>query len=110
MDVRCDRQWQSRGLTPLRLHVARHACVSCLRAAGVPLKVRSAILGHAPTSSVSMTEDHYAHLVHGDLEEAKTALAAYLRMSGNGSESDTPDTFSDTRGAKPPMRPGFTPP
>ena len=48
-----------------------------------------------------MTEDHYTHLVPGDLEEAKTALPAYLRMSGNGSESDTPDTFSDTRGANP---------
>jgi len=46
------------------------------RADGVPLKVRSAILGHALTSSLSMTEDHHAHLVPGDLEEAKTALAA----------------------------------
>ena len=67
----------------------------------MPLKVRSANRGHARTSSLSMTEDHYTHLVPGDLEEAKTALPAYLRMSGNGSESDTPDTFSDTRGANP---------
>jgi hypothetical protein len=78
---------RAHGLTPLRLHVARHACASYLRAAGVPLKVRSAILGHASTSSLSMTEDRYTHLMPGDLDAAKLALAAYLRASRNGSET-----------------------
>jgi integrase len=105
--TRCDRRWTELGLSPLRLHVARHACASYLRAAGVPLKVRSAILGHASTSALSMTEDRYTHLMPGDLEAAKDALAAYLRTSRNGSGNDTPDTHTDTRDAKSPMESGI---
>jgi hypothetical protein len=44
---RCDRRWEDQGPPPLRGHVARHACARYFGAAGVPLKVRSAILGHA---------------------------------------------------------------
>jgi integrase len=106
--TRCDPRWRERGLPPLRLHVARHACASYLRAAGVPLKVRSAILGHASTSSLSMTEDRYTHLMPGDLEQAKEALAAYLRASRNGSENDTPDTHTDTRDDESPMESDIT--
>jgi integrase len=97
--TRCDNVWNADGLTPLRLHVARHACASYLHAAGVSLKVRSAILGHASTSSLSMTEDRYTHLLPGDVEAAKTALARYLRGDGNDNSNDIPDTRSDTRAA-----------
>jgi integrase len=107
--TRCDPRWRERGLPPLRLHVARHACASYLRAAGVPLEVRSAILGHASTSSLSITEDRYTHLMPGDLDDAKNALAAYLGASRNGSENDTPDTHTDTRDAKSPMESDITP-
>lgn len=83
--VRCDKVWEDAGLTPLRLHVARHACSSYLRAAGVDLKVRTAIMGHASTSSLSMTEDRYTHLMADDLDRAKRALAAYLATGTEGS-------------------------
>ena len=63
------------------------------------LKVRSAILGHASTSSLSMTEDRYTHLMPGDVEAAKTALARYLRGAENDNSNDIPDTRSDTRAA-----------
>jgi hypothetical protein len=39
-----------------------------------------------------MTEDRYTHLMPGDLEQTKDALATYLRTSRNGSENETPDT------------------
>jgi integrase len=107
--TRCDRRWEKLAMPPLRLHVARHACASYLRAAGVPLKVRSAILGHASTSSLSMTEDRYTHLMPGDLEAAKDALAAYLRTCRNGSENDTPDTRTDTRDDQSPAESGIAP-
>ncbi len=80
------------GLIPLRPHVARQACASYLPAAGVPLKVRSAMLGHASTSSLSMTEDRYTHLLPGDVARAKEALAAYLAPQRKSGENDTPDT------------------
>jgi hypothetical protein len=51
-----------------------------LRAAGVPLKVRSAILGHASTSSLSVTEDRYTHLMPGDLDATMQALATYASL------------------------------
>jgi site-specific recombinase XerD len=85
-------------MTPLRLHVARHACASYLHAAGVPLKVRSAILGHASTSSLAMTEDRYTHRMPGDVDAAKRALADYLARDESDSSNDIPDTRSDTRG------------
>jgi len=84
--TRCNKVWSDAGLTPLRLHVARHACASYLRAAGVDLKVRSAILGHASTSSLSMTEDRYTHLMPDDIGKAKQALAAYLATGTEGAE------------------------
>jgi hypothetical protein len=77
--------------------------------AGVPLKVRSAIPGHASTSSPAMTEDRYTHVMPGDLEAAKDALATYLRTSRNGSENDTPDTRTDTRDPQSSMEPDITP-
>jgi integrase len=95
--TRCDAVWEEHGLTSLRLHVARHACASYLHAAGVPLKVRSAILGHASTSSLSMTEDRYTHLMPGDVEAAKTPLARYLGGNESDNLNDIPDTHSDTR-------------
>jgi hypothetical protein len=48
-----------------------------------------------------MTEDRYTHLMPGDLEQARDALAAYLRTSRNGSESDMPDTHTDARDQAP---------
>jgi uncharacterized protein YceH (UPF0502 family) len=74
------------------------AATSAARARERAAEGRSAILRHASTSSLSMTEDRYTHLLAGDLDQAKTALAAYLRAFGSGSENDTPDTRLDTRG------------
>ena len=62
--TRCDAVWNAHGLTPLRV---RHACASDLHAAGVSLKVRSAILGHSSSSSSSMTEDRYTHRMPDDV-------------------------------------------
>ena len=84
--VRCDRRWAEDGLDPLRLHEARHAASSYLRRAGLDLKLRSVLMGHASTSSLSMTEDRYTHLMPDEVSDAKRALAAYLGKAGQARE------------------------
>jgi hypothetical protein len=101
--TRCDELWRDAGLTPLRLHVARHTCASYLRAAEVDLKVRSAILGHASTSSLSMTEDRCTHLMPDDVEKAKQALADYLATGTEGRDSAVRFTPRITPGPQCPM-------
>ena len=49
------------------LHLLRHSHTSHLLASGVPLPAVSARLGH---SSVRTTQEIYAHMIHGQDEEA----------------------------------------
>jgi len=79
--TRCDERWKAAGLTPIRLHEARHTAASYLRAAGLDLKVRATLMGHASTATTargSITDDRYTHLLPGDLEGAGQALASFL--------------------------------
>ena len=48
------------GVKPITLHGLRHTCATLLIAAGVPVNVVSARLGHAKTS---ITSDIYAHVL-----------------------------------------------
>jgi integrase len=84
--ARCDTRWAERGLEPLRLHEARHAASSYLRRAGLDLKLRSVLMGHASASSRSMTEDRYTHLMPDEVADAKRALGAYLGTTGQARE------------------------
>lgn len=63
----------------LRLHDLRHTNASALLAAGVPVKVVSARLGHA---KVSMTLDVYAHLLPAMDEQAVDAVTDFLGETG----------------------------
>jgi len=79
--TRCDERWKAARLTPIRLHEARHTAASYLRAAGLDLKVRATLMGHASTATTargSITDDRYTHLLPGDLEGAGQALASFL--------------------------------
>jgi hypothetical protein len=54
-----------------------------MRAAGIDLKTRSVLMGHATTASTdggrgSITDDRYTHLLRGDIEKAGERLASYL--------------------------------
>jgi integrase len=70
-------------LTHIRLHEARHTASSWLRAAGIDLKTRSVLMGHASTATTdkghgSITDDRYTHLLPGEVEKAGKRFAAYL--------------------------------
>jgi integrase len=60
------------GLPAIRLHDVRHAYVSALLAAGVPLKVVSQRVGHA---SPMITMTIYQHVLPGDDRAAADAGA-----------------------------------
>jgi hypothetical protein len=54
-----------------------------LRAAGIDLKTRSVLMGHASTATTdkghgSITDDRYTHLLPGEAERAGKRFAAYL--------------------------------
>jgi hypothetical protein len=54
-----------------------------MRAAGIDLKTRSVLMGHATTASTdggrgSITDDRYTHLLPGEVEKAGQHLEAYL--------------------------------
>jgi len=55
----------------LHLHDLRHTFTQRLLTRGVPIYKVSKILGH---SSVVVTEKHYGHLAHGELEEGATVI------------------------------------
>lgn len=65
-------------LPPIRLYDLRHTHASLLLAAGVPVNVVSARLGHA---SAKMTLDIYAHVLSGQQEDAVAKLQVYLAGS-----------------------------
>lgn len=70
--------WEAVGLRPIGLHEARHSTASMLRAAGLDLKICSAILGHA---DISTTANVYQHLSPADLAAAGAQFEAYLKAS-----------------------------
>lgn len=80
---RADRAWQAKNFAPIRLHECRHTAASWMRGAGIDLKARSVLMGHASTASAnkgygSITEDRYTHLLPGDIQKAGKRLSAYL--------------------------------
>ncbi|MGY0231149.1 tyrosine-type recombinase/integrase [Longispora urticae] len=66
------------GLPPVRLHDLRHGAASLAAAAGVPLKVIQADLGH---SSIVTTADTYITVLTESFIEAAAATAAYVLAS-----------------------------
>jgi hypothetical protein len=55
-----------------------------MRAAGIDLKARSVLMGHASTASTdrgpgSITDDRYTHLLPGEIEQAGERLGSYVR-------------------------------
>lgn len=58
-----------------RIHDMRHTCASWMIAAGVPLAVIQAHLGH---ESITTTVDRYGHLDRKDADAAAAAMAAAL--------------------------------
>lgn len=90
--ARVDRAWRAANVNPIRLHEARHTASSWMRAAGIDLKVRSTLMGHATIASTdggrgSITEDRYTHLLPGDIEAAGRALAIYLQAHSTAARS-----------------------
>jgi integrase len=60
------------------LHSLRHTHTSYLLANGVPLPVVSARLGH---SSIRTTQEIYAHMIHGQDEEAAQRWEEFQRQN-----------------------------
>ena len=61
------------------MYDVRHTHASLLLAAGVPVNVVSARLGHA---SAKMTLDTYAHVLARQQEDAVARLEAYMGATG----------------------------
>ncbi len=81
--IRTDAAWKARKLAPIRLQDCRHTASSWMRAAGIDLKLRSILMGHASTASTdhgpgSITDDRYTHVLPGEIERAGQQLEAYL--------------------------------
>ena len=74
--VRALRVWRSAGLEPLGMHEARHTFASSLLAAGVPMKVVSALMGH---TTIAVTVDLYSHLLPGAGADAIAQLDRWLK-------------------------------
>jgi integrase len=82
--TRADETWETAKLKPIRLQESRHTAASWMRAAGIDLKLRSTLMGHASTASTdggrgSITDDRYTHVMPGEIEQAGKALSTYLR-------------------------------
>jgi integrase len=81
--TRADDAWEPRKLEPIRLQDCRHTASSWMRAAGIDLKLRSILMGHASTASTdrgpgSITDDRYTHVLPGEIERAGQQLEAFL--------------------------------
>jgi integrase len=81
--TRADKLWDARKLLPIRLQECRHTASSWMRAAGIDLKLRSVLMGHASTGSTdggpgSITDDRYTHILPGEVERAGELLEAYV--------------------------------
>jgi integrase len=73
--ARASKAWTAAKLTGITLHEARHTFASLMIAAGVNAKALSSYMGHA---SVTITYDHYGHLMPGNEDEAAKLLDEYL--------------------------------
>ncbi|HEU4905552.1 MAG TPA: site-specific integrase [Solirubrobacterales bacterium] len=73
---RADRAWATAGLERITLHECRHTFASLMIAAGVNPKALQSFMGHA---NISITLDHYGHLMPGSEAEAAGLLDAYLK-------------------------------
>ena len=67
--------WKAAKLEPVGLHVARHACVSFMAAAGVPVKDAQTFAGHADHRT---TLGIYAHTLPGAQAQAAERMGAWL--------------------------------
>ena len=67
------------GLPPVRFHDLRHGSATLLIAAGQPVKVVSAILGHSTTA---FTMDTYAVVAEELGEAAAVAIASFVPRKG----------------------------
>jgi integrase len=81
--ARADEAWDAGKLRHIRLHECRHTAASWMHAAGLDLKTRSVLMGHASTASTdhgrgSITDDRYTHLLPGEIEKAGRQLTRYL--------------------------------
>jgi integrase len=67
--------WKDAGLPPVGLHLARHACVSFMAAAGVPVTDAQTFAGH---SDYRTTASIYTHTLPGAEAEAARRVGAFL--------------------------------
>jgi integrase len=80
-------QIRKAGLPPVRFHDLRHGAATMLRAAGVPVKTISAILGHA---TVAFTDDIYVEVAEEMADAAAAAIAAFVPRKAPGRASNVP--------------------
>ena len=71
-------------LPPVRFHDLRHGAAAMLIAAGQPIKVVSAILGH---STSAFTMDVYAVVAEELAEAAAVAIAAFVPRKAAGANN-----------------------
>jgi hypothetical protein len=77
---RAPAAWKAAGLDPIGLHEGRHTFAATMIAAGANATVIQSCMGHA---SITMTFDHYGHLMPGGQAEAARLLDDYLaRLDG----------------------------
>jgi integrase len=76
--ARCYRGWDRATLERLRIHDGRHTAITAWLMGGVPVKVASAVAGH---SSATITLDRYGHVLSGDLQLAREAMARSIERS-----------------------------
>jgi integrase len=72
------KAWTAAGLQPVTLHEPGHTFASLTIAAGVNAKGLAAYMGHA---NISVTFDHFGHLIPADDDEAAALSQDYLDRS-----------------------------
>jgi integrase len=84
LGVKAREAWKKANLTPITLQESRHTAATWLDAAGVPPKIASVLMGHATPArqpgAAQITLARYTHALPGDIEDARTKLAAYLEQ------------------------------
>ena len=78
MRQRIYRTWERAGLERLRIHDGRHSAITAWLIGGAPIKVVQVIAGH---STVTTTVDRYGHVLAGDLDLAREAMARSIERS-----------------------------
>ena len=64
---RADNAWDASTLPHIRLHECRHTASSWLHAAGIDLKTRSVLMGHATTASTDHGRGSISHTADAPL-------------------------------------------